>query len=151
MSFSEQIQRDLQEALKARDDLRLNVLRMLKTALREREIEKGRALELEETVQVVQTLIKQRREAIEQFTRGGRADLAERESREVAVLERYLPPAPTEQELQEAIEAAIAETGVSSPRQMGVVIKAARQRLAGKAIDGRLLSERVRQRLEHAG
>jgi uncharacterized protein YqeY len=151
MTLAERIQKDLQEAIKARDELRTSVLRMLKAALREKEIEKMRPLEAAEQVQVLQTLLKQRREAIAQFTRGGRSDLAEREAAEIAILEAYLPPAPTEQELEAAIEAAIAETGARSPAQMGAVIKAVRARLEGRALDGRLLSERVRQRLERAG
>ncbi len=151
MTLAERIQKDLQEAIKARDELRTSVLRMLKAALREKEIEKMRPLEAAEQVQVLQTLLKQRREAIAKFTRGGRSDLAEREAAEIAILEAYLPPAPTEQELEAAIEAAIAETGARSPAQMGAVIKAVRARLEGRALDGRLLSERVRQRLERAG
>jgi uncharacterized protein YqeY len=151
MTLAERIQKDLQEAIKARDELRTSVLRMLKAALREKEIEKMRPLEAAEQVQVLQTLLKQRREAIAQFTRGGRSDLAERETAEIAILEAYLPPAPSEEELQAAIEAAIAETGARSPAQMGAVIKAVRARLEGRALDGRLLSERVRQRLERAG
>jgi uncharacterized protein YqeY len=151
MTLAERIQKDLQEAIKARDELRTSVLRMLKAALREKEIEKMGPLEAAEQVQVLQTLLKQRREAIAQFTRGGRSDLAERETAEIAILEAYLPPAPSEEELQAAIEAAIAETGARSPAQMGAVIKAVRARLEGRALDGRLLSERVRQRLERAG
>ena len=99
MTLAERIQKDLQEAIKARDELRTSVLRMLKAALREKEIEKMRPLEAAEQVQVLQTLLKQRREAIAQFTRGGRSDLAERETAEIAILEAYLPPVPSEEEL----------------------------------------------------
>jgi len=148
VALSEQIQKDLIEAMKARDELRSSVLRMVKTALKLKEVEKTRPLDDAESIQVLQTLVKQRRESIEQFRQGGRDDLADREAQEITVLERYLPAAPTDSEMQAAIEAAIAETGASSPKQMGLVIKATRARLEGKAIDGKLLSERIRQRLE---
>jgi uncharacterized protein len=154
MTFSERVQKDLTEAMKAQDELRLSVLRMMKAALKIKEVEKIRPLEDAEAVQVLQTLVKQRRESIEQFERGGRLDLAEKERREIAILETYLPAAPTEEEIAAAIEAAVAETGARSPRQMGAVVKAARAQLAGKAIDGKLLSDRVREhlvRLETSG
>jgi len=154
MTFSERVQKDLTEAMKAKEGLRLSVLRMMKTALKMKEVEKMRPLDDPEAVQVLQTLVKQRRESIEQFERGGRCDLAEKESREIAILETYLPAAPTEEEIAAAIEVAVAETGARSTRQMGAVVKAARSRLAGKAIDGKMLSERVREhlaRLESAG
>lgn len=150
MPLTEQIQKDLIEAMKARDDLRSSVLRMVKTALKLKEVEKTRSLDDTESIQVLQSLVKQRRESIAQFTQGGRQDLAEREAREIAILETYLPAAPTDDELNAAIEAAIAETAAVSPKQMGAVIKAARARLEGKAIDGKLLSDRVRQRLENS-
>jgi uncharacterized protein YqeY len=146
--LAEQIQKDLIEAMKARDDLRSSVLRMVKTALKLKEVEKTRPLDDAESIQVLQSLVKQRRESIAQFTQGGRQDLADRETREIAVLETYLPAAPSDDELNASIEAAIAETAAVSPKQMGAVIKAARARLEGKAIDGKLLSDRVRQRLE---
>jgi uncharacterized protein YqeY len=148
VALADQIQKDLIEAMKARDELRASVLRMMKTALKLKEVEKTRPLDDAESTQVLQTLVKQRRESIEQFRQGGRDDLADTEAREIAVLETYLPAAATETEMKAAIEAAIAETGANSPKQMGLVIKAARSRLEGKAIDGKLLSERVRQRLE---
>lgn len=134
--------------MKARDELRSSVLRMVKTALKLKEVEKTRPLDDAESNQTLQTLIKQRRESIEQFTRGRRLDLADKETREIAIIESYLPAAPADAEIQAAIEAAMAETGATSPKQMGAVIKAARARLEGKTIDGKLLSERVRQRLE---
>jgi uncharacterized protein YqeY len=148
VALIEQIQKDLIDAMKARDELRSSVLRMTKTALKMKEVEKTRSLDDAESLQVVQTLVKQRRESIEQFRAGGRDDLADTEAREIVILEAYLPAAPSESEMQAAIEAAIAETGANSPKQMGAVIKAARARLEGKAIDGTLLSDRVRQRLE---
>ncbi len=151
MALSDQVQKELMAAMKAREELRAGVLRMLKTALKLKEVEKTRPLEPAEDVQVLQTLVKQRRESIEQFEKGGRQDLAEQEAREIAVLETYLPAAPSDAELDAAIAAAIAETNATSPKQMGGVIKAARARLEGKAIDGKLLSDRVRQRLEKPG
>jgi uncharacterized protein len=154
MTFSERVQKDLTEAMKARDELRLSVLRMMKAALKTKEVEKIRPLEDAEAVQVLQTLVKQRRESIEHFERGGRQDLADKERREIVILETYLPAAPTDEEIAAAIDAAVAETGARSPRQMGAVVKAVRARLAGKAIDGKLLSDRIREhlaRLEAAG
>ncbi len=147
MSFIDRIQKDLTEAMRRKDELRLSVLRMVKTALKNKEVERIRPLEDAEALQVLQTLVKQRRESVEQFTRGGRTDLAEKETREIAIIESYLPAAPTPAELDQAIEAAIAETSASSPKQMGAVIKAARARLDGKTVDGKVLSDRVRERL----
>ena len=148
MAFIERIQKDLTEAMKTREELRLSVLRMVKTALKNKEVEKMRPLEDAEALQVLQTLVKQRRESIEQFTRGGRIDLADKETREIAIIESYLPAAPSEAELDQTIEAAISETGATSPKQMGAVIKAARAHLAGKTVDGKALSDRVKQTLE---
>ena len=147
MPLIERIQKDLTDAMRTREELRLSVLRMVKTALKNKEVEKIRPLEDAEALQVLQTLVKQRRESVEQFTRGGRADLADKETKEIAILEGYLPAAPTLAELDQAIEAAVAETGARSPKQMGAVIKAARARLEGKTVDGKVLSERVRERL----
>lgn len=144
MSFTERIQKDLTEAMKAKDELRLSVLRLLKTALHNKQIEVMRPLDDALAVQVLQTLVKQRREAIEQFTKGGRTDLAEKEARELAILESYLPAPPSPNELDAAIRAAIAETGAASPKQMGAVVKAAKEKLAGKTVDGKLLADRVR-------
>ena len=147
MSLTEQIQKDLTAAMKGKDDLRLSVLRMVKSALKNKEIEKMRPLENLEALQVLQTLVKQRHESVEQFTHGGRPDLAEKESREIKIIEAYLPAAPSHAEIARAIEDAIAETGADSPKAMGAVIKAARAKLEGKTVDGKVLSERVRQRL----
>src|SRR2546426_4374483 len=147
MPLIERIQRDLTEAMKTKDELRLSVLRMVKTALKNKEIEKIRPLEDAESLQVLQTLVKQRRESIEQFSRGGRTDLADKETKEITIIESYLPAAPSDAELEQAIEAAIAETHANSPKQMGAVIKAAKTRLEGKTVDGKVLSDRVRERL----
>ena len=147
MTLIERIQKNLTEAMKGKDELRLSVLRMVKTALKNKEIEKIRALEEAEALAVLQTLVKQRRESVEQFSRGGRKDLADKETKEIAIIEGYLPAAPTDAELTQAIEAAIAETGANSPKQMGAVIKAARAKLGGKTVDGKVLSDKVKEKL----
>jgi uncharacterized protein len=151
MTLAERIQQDLTAAMKTKDELRLSVLRMAKSAVQLKQVEKMRPLEEAETIQLLQTLVKQRRESIEQFSRGGRQDLVEKEKQEIAILETYLPAAPSDEEISAAIEAAIAETGANSPKQMGAVIKAARTRLEGKAVDGKVLSDRVRERLAKIG
>jgi uncharacterized protein YqeY len=133
--------------MRAKDELRLSVLRMVKSALKNKEIEKMRPLDDMESLQVLQTLVKQRRESVDQFTKGGRNDLAEKEAKEIVIIEEYLPAAPSDAEIQHAVEAAINEAGADSLKQMGAVIKAARARLEGKAIDGKVLSDRVRERL----
>jgi hypothetical protein len=148
VKLPERIQSDLTGAMKAKDELRLSVLRMVKAALKNKEIEKLRPLEDAESLQVLQTLVKQRHESVDQFRKGGRMDLVEKETREIAIIESYLPAAPTVGEMDQAIEAAIAETGANSARQMGAVMKAAKARLQGKTVDGKALSDRVRERLE---
>jgi len=131
----------------SKDELRLSVLRMIKSALKYKEIEKVRPLDAAESMQVLQTLVKQRRESVDQFAKGARQDLVEKETREIAILENYLPAAPSDAELNEAIEVAIAETGATSPKSMGAVIKAAKARLEGKTVDGKVLSDRVKELL----
>jgi len=147
MSYIERIQNDLTAAMKEKNELRLSVLRMAKSALKNKEIEKVRPLDDLESLQVLQTLVKQRRESVEQFTKGGRKDLAEKETKEIAIIEEYLPAAPTDEEIHRAVEEAINDESASSLKQMGAVIKAARAKLEGKAIDGKVLSDRVRERL----
>ncbi len=147
MGYIERIQSDLTAAMKQKDELRLSVLRMMKSALKNKEIEKVRPLDDLESLQVLQTLVKQRRESIEQFTNGGRNDLAEKEAKEIKIIEDYLPAAPSDEEMHRVIEAAIAESGADSLKQMGAVVKAARAHLEGKSIDGKILSDRVRERL----
>ena len=147
MALIERIQKDLTAAMMSKDELRLSVLRMIKSALKYKEIEKVRALEDAEAIQVLQTLVKQRRESVEQFARGGRQDLADKETKEIAILEAYLPAGASESEMSAAIEAAIVETGANSPKSMGAVIKAAKVLLKGKTVDGKILSDRVRERL----
>lgn len=150
MSFLDRIQKDLTDAMKSKEELRLSVLRMVKSALKNKEIEKIRPLDDAESLQVLQTLVKQRKESVEQFTKGGRIDLADKETREIAIIETYLPAGASDADLDRAIEAAIVETAANSPKQMGAVIKSAKALLAGKTVDGKTLSDRVRARLERA-
>jgi hypothetical protein len=133
--------------MRAKDELRLSVLRMMKSAIRYKQIEKMRALDDAETMQVLNTLVKQRRESVEMFGKGGRQDLVEKETKEIAIIEAYLPAGASDADLEAAIAAAIAETGANSPKQMGTVIKAARTKLEGKTVDGKALSDRVRDLL----
>jgi len=151
MGYIERIQGDLTAAMKGKDELRLSVLRMMKSALKNKEIEKMKPLDDMESLQVLQTMVKQRRESVDQFTRGGRPDLAAKETKEIAIIEEYLPAAPSDAEIEQAVVAAISETGADSLKQMGAVIKAARARLEGKAIDGKALSDRVRESLSAKG
>jgi len=147
MPLIDRIQKDLTAAMKSKDELRLSVLRMVKSALKNKEIEKIRPLDDAESLQVLQTMVKQRRESIEQFGRGGRQDLVDKETKEIAIIETYLPSAPSDAEMIAAIEAAVAETGANSPKAMGAVIKAAKAKLEGKTVDGKALSDRVKERL----
>jgi uncharacterized protein len=147
MTLSEQIARDITEAMKARDAARLSALRMVKAALMNGEVAKGRALEESEAQQVLASLIKQRRDSIEQFAKGGRQDLVDKETAEVAVLERYAPPAASAADIEQAVAAAIAETGASGPKDMGRVMKAVMSALAGKSADGKAVNEMVRKKL----
>jgi uncharacterized protein YqeY len=147
MSYIERIEKDLTAAMREKNELRLSVLRMVKSALKYKEIEKKRALDDLESLQVLQTLVKQRRESVDQFTRGGRKDLADKETKEIAIIEEYLPVAPSDNEIRGAVEDAIAESGADSLKQMGAVVKAARARLEGKNVDGKVLSDLVRVRL----
>ena len=147
MALVEDVNRAITEAMKAKDALRLGTLRMLKAAFMNREVERGRPLDENEARQVVSTLVKQRRDSIEQFTKGGRTDLAEKETAEIAVLESYLPPALDAAELEQIIDSAIAETGAASAKDMGKVMKAVMAALAGKTVDGKVVNEMVRRRL----
>ena len=147
MSLSEKIQKDLTDAMRAKDELRLSVLRGIKSAITYKETEKIRALDDNESIQLLQTLVKQRKESIEQFTKGNRKDLADKETRELAIIESYLPAGATEAEMDAAITAAISETKATSVKQMGAVVKAAKAALEGKTVDGKALSDRVRARL----
>ena len=143
----DQITKDIASAMRERNQATLAPLRMLKAALMNREVEKGRALDEAESLQVVGQLVKQRRDSVEQFRAGGRNELADREQAEIAFLERYLPPPADEAAIQAAIEAAVAETGAAGPKDMGKVMKAVMVRLAGATVDGRTVSEAVKKRL----
>ncbi|HEX7780259.1 MAG TPA: GatB/YqeY domain-containing protein [Vicinamibacterales bacterium] len=143
----EQITKDIADAMRQKNQATLAPLRMLKAALMNREVEKGRALDETESTQVVSALVKQRRDSIEQFRAGGRQDLVDREQAEVAFLERYLPPAADASTITQAIDAAVAETGASSPKDMGKVMKVVMTKLAGLTVDGRMVSDLVKSRL----
>ena len=147
MTLSEQITRDIAEAMKARDQARLSALRMVKAALMNGEVSKGRALEEAEAQQVLASLIKQRRDSIAQFGDAGRQDLVDKETAEIAVLEKYAPPAASAAELDQAVAAAIAETGATTPKDMGRVMKAVMGALAGRSVDGKAVNELVRKKL----
>jgi uncharacterized protein YqeY len=147
MAFIEEINRAIAESMKAKDAARLAPLRMLKAALMNREVERGRALDDSESRQVVSALVKQRRDSIEQFTKGGRKDLADKESAEIVVLEAYLPAAVDGADLERAVDAAIASTGAASQKDMGRVMKAVMADLAGKTVDGKAVNEIVRRKL----
>lgn len=150
MSLPEQITAEIRQAMLRQDAGRLSALRMLKAALVNRSVEKGRDLDEAEERQVVLALVKQRRDSIEQFQKGGRDDLVQKETAEIAVLESYLPPAADPAVLEEAVDAAIAETGATSARDIGRVMKAALARLQGQTVDGRTVNELVRRRLAGA-
>lgn len=147
MSLTDQITQDIAAAMKARDAARLSALRMVKAALMNSAVSRGRDLEDGEAQQVLASLIKQRRDSIEQFKAAGRTDLVEKESAEIQVLEQYAPPAVEPDELDRIVGAAIAETGASSPRDLGRVMKAVMAALAGKTIDGKAVSDLVRKKL----
>jgi uncharacterized protein YqeY len=147
MSLKELIQKDIVTAMKAKDEMRLSVLRMAKSAFQLKEVEKMRDLDEPESIQLLQTLVKQRKESIDQFTKGGRQDLVDKEVKELAMLEVYLPAGASDAEMDDAIAKAIASTGATSAKQMGAVVKAAKEILTGKAVDGKALSDRVRQKL----
>ena len=147
MSLEQQLTADIGAAMKAKETLRLSALRMLKAAIMNKGVEKGRALEPGEELQVVSSLVKQRRDAIEQFTAGGRTDLADKERAEIVVLEGYLPPAVSREEIDQAVAAAIAETGAAGLKDIGRVMKAVMAAFPGKTVDGKTVNEAVRAQL----
>lgn len=147
MSLTDSIGADIAKAMKAREATTLTALRMLKTALTNKSIEKGRALEGGEELQVVSALVKQRRDSIEQFEAAGRTELADKERAEIAVLNAYLPAAASDAEVAAAVESAVASTGATSAKDMGRVMKAAMSALAGKTVDGKKVNDAVRSRL----
>ena len=148
MTLNETIAADLTAAMKAKDAGRLSALRMLKAAVTNKGmVEKGRELEDAEVLQVVASLVKQRRDSIEQFAKAGRTDLVDKETAEIAILEHYLPPAVSPEDIDAAVAAAIAETGAASVKDIGKVMKAVMPKLAGKNADGRAVNEAVRRKL----
>jgi uncharacterized protein YqeY len=151
MSLSEQIQKDIVTAMKAKEEMRLSVLRMVKAAIQLKEVEKMRKMDETESIALLQTLVKQRKESIDQFGKGGRQDLVDKEQKELAILEAYLPAGASGAEMDAAIAKAIAETGANSMKQMGAVVKAAKTALEGKTVDGKALSDRVRDKLSKMG
>lgn len=151
MTLSEQIQKDIVVAMKAKEELRLSVLRMVKAAIQLKEVEKKRPLDEPESIQLLQTLVKQRKESIDQFTKGGRQDLVDKENKELTFIAAYLPAGATQAEMDDAIAKAIAATGATSMKQMGGVVKAAKEALTGKTVDGKALSDRVREKLSPLG
>ena len=147
MPLIEQLTKTMTEAMKARDQLALATARMLKAALMNREVERGRPLTEAEELQVVGMLVKQHKDSIDQFGRGGRQDLVDKETAELAILQAYLPPVPDAGELDQVVAAAVAETGAASPKDMGKVMKAVMAHLSGAQVDGKAVSELVRKKL----
>jgi uncharacterized protein YqeY len=147
MALLDRIQTDMVAAMRAKEEIKLNAIRMIKAALKKQEVDSMKPLDETTELQVLSTLIKQRREAADMFRKGDRLELAEKEEAELELIESYMPAAPSDQEIEAAIAGAMAETGVTSVKQMGVVMKATQAKLAGKRVDGKALSEKVRARL----
>lgn len=147
MTFLDRINEDLKAAMKSKDAERLSTLRMVKTALKNREIDKMEALTDEEAIKVLQSLVKQRRDSIEQYQQAGRIDLAEKEAAEIKVIEEYLPAALDEAAIARAVEETIAEIGASSMKEMGAVMKAVMAKLAGQTVDGKAVNQIVKAKL----
>lgn len=147
MTLVEQISKDMSAAMKAREQGRLSALRMVKAALMNGEVSKGRPLEEAEAQQILGSLIKQRRDSIEQFTGAGRTDLADKESAELAILEHYAPPAVSAEDLEQAVDGAIRETGAAGPKDIGRVMKSVMGALAGRSVDGKAVNDLVRRKL----
>jgi len=147
VAFVEVVTSAIADAMRKQEPVRLGALRMLKAALMNKEVERGRALDDAESLQVVTSLVKQRKDSIEQFTKGGRQDLVDKEAAEIRVLEAYLPPAADPAVIERAVADAISDTGATSVKDMGKVMKAAMSRLAGQSVDGKIVNDLVRQRL----
>lgn len=147
MSLVERVDKDLVAAMKAKEELRLSVLRMMKTALKLKQTESGQPLGDAEAIAVLRTLVKQRHESAEQFRKGGREELAEKEEAEIKIVEGYLPAAATDEEIEAAVASAITETGAVTAKDLGKVMKAAMAKLAGRNVDGKRVNERVRAKL----
>jgi uncharacterized protein YqeY len=147
MPLLEQIQKDMVAAMKAKDEAKLSAIRLVKAALMKWKVDNVKEVDEAAEMQVLNSLVKQRRDSITVYRQNGREDLALNEEAELSIIEAYLPAAPSEEEVDAAIAAAMAETGVSSLKQMGVVMKAAQAKLAGQRVDGKALSDRVRSKL----
>jgi len=147
MNLRDTIIADLTMAMKAKDTERTSTLRMVKANLMNRQIEKGGELTLEEVQKALQSLVKQRRDSVEQYEKAGRPELAAKETAEIAVIEAYLPKSATPAELEQAVAEAVAETGAASMKEMGTVMKAAMAKLQGKTVDGKMVSEAVKAKL----
>lgn len=147
MSLKEKIISDLTGAMKAKDADRLSTLRMVKANLMNRQIDKGGELTDEEVTKALQSLVKQRRDSIEQYEKAGRADLAAKEAAEISHIDIYLPQSATPEEIEQAVAEAVVETGATSMKEMGVVMKAAQAKLQGKTADGKMVSEAVKAKL----
>lgn len=147
MPLLDQVQKDMIDAMKANDEGRLGAIRMLKTALKKHEIDSMKPLDEAAEMQILNMLIKQCRESADMFRKGGRPELADKEEAELRLIEAYMPAAASEEEIKAAIQAALSETGATSAKQMGAVMKAAQAKLKGKRVDGKALSEMVRAQL----
>ena len=147
MPLLDQIQKDMVAAMKAKDEARLSAIRMVKSALQKFQIDSMKPLDEASEMQVLTTIAKQRRESMEMFRANGRAELADKEAAELALVEGYLPAAPSDEEIDAAIAAAMVETGITDKSKMGLVMNAAKAKLAGKRVDGKALSEKVRAKL----
>ena len=147
MRLTDKVNADITAAMKSKSPVRLSSLRMMKAAIMNKNVEKGRDLEDAEVLQVFSALVKQRRDSVEQFSKAGRTDLVAKETAEIEVLEEYLPPAATVAEIDAAVAAAVAETGATSAKDIGKVMKAVMPKLAGKNADGRTVNESVRRTL----
>ena len=147
MPLLEQVQKDMVQAMKSKDEARLSAIRMIKTALKKHEVDSMKPLDEASEMQILGSLIKQRTESAEMFRKGGRPELADKEEAERVLIESYMPAAASAEEIEAALAAAIAETGITSVKQMGQVMKATQAKLSGKRVDGKALSEKVRARL----
>jgi hypothetical protein len=147
MPLIDQIQKDMISAMKGREESKLEALRMIKAALQKHAIDSMKPLDEPSELQILNTLVKQRRESAEMFRKGGRGELADKEESELKLIESYMPALPTSAEMDQAVASAMAETGITSPKQMGQLMKAAQAKLAGKRVDGKALSDLVRSKL----
>ena len=148
MPLLDQVQKDMVSAMKARDEARLNAIRMIKSALQKHQIDTMKPLDDASEQQILKQLVKQRTDAAEMFRKGGRPEQADKEEAERALIESYMPAVATEEDIVAAVQAALDETGVTTLKQMGVVMKAAQAKLSGKRADGKALSDKVRSRLQ---